>query len=102
MMDASPVSHEEPPRGTLVALAAQPGEPAWDVNPRTGEDEENSPYTKALLRYLEESGLEVGEMFRKVRDAVRQSTEGEQVPVTYGLLPVEGVYLTAPKPVAER
>ena len=53
-----------PSRETLVAYAAKEGTVAEDGAGR------NSPYSAALLAYLEEPGLEVGLMFRKVRDAV--------------------------------
>ena len=55
----------EPSGETLVAYAAKEGTVAADGEGR------NSPYTSALLAQLEEPGLEVGLMFRKVRDAVR-------------------------------
>ena len=54
----------EPSGETLVAYAAKEGTVAADGEGR------NSPYSAALLRHLEEPGLEVGLMFRRVRDAV--------------------------------
>ena len=53
----------EPSGETLVAYAAKEGTVAADGEGR------NSPYTSALLAHLEEPRLEVGLMFRKVRDA---------------------------------
>ena len=79
----------EPAKETLVAYAAKAGTLASDGSGR------NSPYTTALLRYLEEPGLEVGLMFRKVRDAVLAATGRVQEPFTYGSLSSDGVYLTA-------
>ena len=58
----------------------------------------HSPYTEALLRYLEEPGLEVGLLFRKVRDAVLDSTGRRQEPFVYGSLSSKGVYLTTDMP----
>ena len=55
----------------------------------------NSPYTTALLAHLEEPGLEVGLMFRKVRDAVLAATGGRQEPFIYGSMSSEGAYLAA-------
>ena len=81
-----------------MAYAANPGELVLDNQTNISEsDTQNSPYTTALLRYLEEPGLDVRVIFRKVRDAVKLSTEGQyqQQPVTYDGLPAEGVYLTA-------
>ena len=89
----------EPSGETLVAYSAKEGTVAADGEGR------NSPYTTALLAHLEEPGLEVGLMFRKVRDAVLAATGGRQEPFVYGSLSSEGAYLAAqpepeePKPV---
>ena len=86
----------EPSGETLVAYAAKEGTVAADGEGR------NSPYSAALLRHLEEPGLEVGLLFRRVRDAVLRSTGGRQEPFVYGSLSSRGVYLatapTAPEP----
>ena len=80
----------EPSGETLVAFAAKGGTVALDGSGR------NSPYSEAMLRFLEEPGLEVGLMFRKVRDAVVATTGGRQEPFVYGSLSSRGVYLSAP------
>ena len=92
----------EPSGETLVAYAAKEGTVASDGDGR------NSPYSKALLRFLEEPNLEVMFMLRKVRDAVLASTGGSQEPFWYGSLSSRGVYLAAgpesetePSPVAQ-
>ena len=54
----------------------------------------NSPCSTALLAHMEEPGLEVGLMFRKVRDAVLKATGGEQKPFVYGSLSSKGVYFS--------
>ena len=83
----------EPSGETLVAYAAKEGTVADDGEGR------NSPYTTALLAHLEEPGLEVGLMFRKVRDAVLATTGGRQEPFVYGSLSSKGAYLGAlPEP----
>ena len=82
----------EPSKDTLVAYAAKEGTTADD-----GKGD-HSPYTEALLLYLEEPGLEVGFMFRKVRDAVWESTGKSQLPYTYGSLSSDGVYLAGKGP----
>ncbi len=79
----------EPAGETLVAYASKEGTVASDGEGR------NSPYSTALLAHLEEPGLEVGLLFRKVRDAVLASTGGRQEPFVYGSLSSRGVYLTA-------
>ena len=79
----------EPAGETLVAYASKEGTVAADGEGR------NSPYSEALLAHLEEPGLEVGLLFRKVRDAVLATTGGRQEPFVYGSLSSRGVYLTA-------
>ena len=79
----------EPAGETLVAYAAKEGTVASDGAGR------NSPYSAALLAHLEEPGLEVGLLFRKVRDTVLAATGGRQEPFVYGSLSSRGVYLTA-------
>ena len=79
----------EPSGDTLVAYAAKEGTVAADGSGR------NSPYSEALLAYLEEPGLEVGLMFRRVRDAVVASTGGRQEPFVYGSLSSRRTYLAA-------
>jgi hypothetical protein len=77
----------EPSVGTLVGFAAKEGTTASDGDGR------NSPYTKALLEHLDEPGLEINLLFRKVRDSVLSQTNGEQEPFTYGSLPGRQLYL---------
>ena len=84
----------EPSGETLVAYAAKEGTVAADGEGR------NSPYSAALLRHLEEPGLEVGLMFRRVRDAVLRSTGGRQEPFVYGSLSSRGVYLASAPPAS--
>ncbi len=76
--------------GTLLAYSAKEGTLALDGTGR------NSPYTSALLRYVEEPGLEVGLMFRKVRDAVLEATGRNQEPFAYSSLSARGAYLIPP------
>ena len=60
--------------GMVIGFAAAPGAVAFD-----GGDG-NSPYTTALLRWIDRPGLEIGAMFRRVRGTVLELTRGEQVP----------------------
>ena len=64
---------------TLVAYAAAAGTTAADGDGR------NSPYTSALLSYLEQP-LEIGLLFREVRGRVLEATGGEQRPHEYASL----------------
>jgi len=84
-----------PSGGTLVAYASEEGKTADDGDGR------NSPYTGALLAYLEEPGLDVGLLFRKVRAEVLRTTGGSQKPFEYGALPPEHIYLSSAAPPSE-
>jgi uncharacterized protein len=75
----------------VVAYAAKDGT-------ATAEDEgrATSPYTAALLRYLESPSLDVNLMFRKIRDDVMAQTKRSQQPFVYGSLPPKPIYLREP------
>ena len=73
----------DPPPGVLVAYAARDGFMAMDGE--TG----NSPFATALVEHLEEPGVEINLLFRKVRDRVFTNTRGQQEPFTYGSLPAQ-------------
>ncbi len=78
---------------TLVAYAAAAGTVAADGTGR------NSPYTAALLSYLERP-LEIGILFREVRARVLESTDGEQRPHEYASLLGEHYLGGASEPVS--
>ncbi len=78
-----------PDRGTLVAYAARDGAVALDG---TGE---NSPFNVALRENLVRPNVEIGLLFRQVRDDVLAATENQQEPATYGSLPGEPFYLNS-------
>jgi formylglycine-generating enzyme required for sulfatase activity/uncharacterized caspase-like protein len=75
---------------TLVAFAAREGTTAEDRRGRL------STYTDALLKHIEKPGLEIGLLFRQVRDEVYRETKGRQQPQEYGSLGGEALYLSAP------
>ena len=62
------------PTGTLLVFATNPDNVAADGTGRNGT------YTKHLLHYITQPGLEVGMMLRKIRTAVKEETGGQQVP----------------------
>jgi len=62
------------PSGTLLVFATNPDNVAQDGTGRNGT------YTKHLLQYIAQPGLEVGMLLRRVRTAVREETGGQQVP----------------------
>lgn len=76
----------EPEGGVLVAYSAKHGTLAQDG------DGANSPFATALAAYLEEPGLEIQFLFRKVRDRVKAATGGAQEPFLYGSLGAEPLY----------
>jgi Caspase domain len=60
--------------GTYVAFATAPGMVAADgAGP-------HSPFTSALLKYVETPGLEVNQMMSKVRADVEEATDNTQIP----------------------
>jgi hypothetical protein len=69
-----------PDQGTLVAFAAEAGNVALDG---AGT---NSPFALALANNLKTKDLEIGLMFRRVRDDVLRKTNNSQEPHTYGSL----------------
>jgi tetratricopeptide (TPR) repeat protein len=79
----------EPSRGILVAYSARDGQVALDG------DGANSPFALALVKHLEEPGVEISLLFRKVRDTVLNGTNGRQEPFTYGSLPAEALFFKA-------
>jgi len=76
----------EPEGATLVAYAAKHGNVAEDGS--SG----NSPFVSALIKYVEQPGLEINLLFRKVRDEVLTATGRRQEPYIYGSLPSEAFY----------
>jgi hypothetical protein len=75
----------EPTGGILVAYSARDGQVAQDG------DGANSPFALALVKHLDEPGVEIGLLFRKVRDTVFSDTDGQHEPFTDGSLPAEAL-----------
>lgn len=80
------LSPVEPEGNVLVAYAAKHGTTAEDGT------SDHSPFTEALLAHMEEPGLEINFLFRKVRDHVREKTAKRQEPFLYGTLGSEPLY----------
>lgn len=76
-----------PDQGTLVAFAANKGQVALDGK---GED---SPFALALMDAIVQPNLEIGLMFRRVRDEVLRATDNKQEPWTNGSLSGTPFYL---------
>jgi tetratricopeptide (TPR) repeat protein len=62
------------PTGTLIAYATAPGRVASD-----GENS-NGLYTSVLLKYMNEPGLNIEQIFKRVRTEVSEKSFGAQVP----------------------
>ena len=67
-------------KGTMVVYAAKDGEVALD-----GEGG-HSPFARALIEQIPVRNVEIGMMFRRVRDAVLKETKNKQEPHFYGSL----------------
>jgi tetratricopeptide (TPR) repeat protein len=69
----------EPDGGVLVVYAAKHGTTALD-----GTGGGNSPFTDALLRHIDEPGLDITTFVGKIRQNVLRDTNGAQEPFLYG------------------
>jgi hypothetical protein len=79
------------PSGTLIAYATAPGSVA-DDGPGS-----NGVYTEELLRVMRTAGLQIEEVFKRVRAAVQQRTQDRQRPWEASSL-VGNFYFVAPRP----
>lgn len=60
--------------GTLIAYAAQPDAEAEDG---VGN---HSPFTGALLKYIDLPGLEISQLLKRIRNEVMKQTKNKQIP----------------------
>ena len=74
------------PTGTFISFSTSPGQVARDG------DGHNSPYTKALLQYMQEPGTPITDVFMNVRQKLRKETG--QVP--WELSSLEGKFFFIP------
>jgi hypothetical protein len=74
------------PSGTVISYSTSPGNVARDGDGR------NSPYTAALLKYMQAPGLTIGDVFINVRSKVKKETG--QVP--WELSSLEGQFYFLP------
>ncbi len=79
----------------VIGYATAPGAVASDGAGR------HSPYTAALLEHLEEPGLEVSMLFRRVRSSVRVATDGQQIPWVSSSLENEFYFRPAEQPAIQ-
>ena len=81
------------PSGTLIAYATAPGSVA---NDGSGE---NGIFTGELVKAMGTQGLKVEDVFKQVRAAVREATQGRQVPWESSSLERD-FYFNPPVPIA--
>jgi hypothetical protein len=62
------------PVGTIVAFSTSPGKVAADGEGR------NSPYTKNLVKAIQQPNIPIEQVFKAVRREVQKETKGEQTP----------------------
>lgn len=79
------------PSNTLVAMATKADEIAEEGSG------ENSPFTQAILEYLQVQGLELGIFFRSVHDAVLKMTNFRQEPYVFSSLSADNFFFN-PRP----
>ena len=71
---AAGLAQMEAPKGSLIAYATAPGRTAADGDGRNGL------YTQALLKYVQEPGLTIEQVFKNVRREVAKATRDGQIP----------------------
>jgi len=74
IMSTRGLARIEAPRGMIIAYATQSNQVAVDGTGR------NSPFTSALLKEIEQPGLEIAALFRRVAANVNRATGGRQLP----------------------
>lgn len=82
------------PSGTLVAYATAPGSVAND-GPGA-----NGLYTGELVKAMDAQGLKVEDIFKQVRSAVKEATQGQQVPWESSSLEGDFYFVPPPPPPA--
>jgi len=70
----SGLARMDAPKGTIVAYSTSPGKLALDGKGR------NSPYTAALVDYMDDPGLTIEQVFKKCRRRIDRATNGKQIP----------------------
>ncbi|MFL4470174.1 caspase family protein [Tateyamaria armeniaca] len=65
---------------TMISFATAPGAVAFDG---VGQ---HSPYTASIAESIDEPGIELAELFRRVRGGVRERTDGQQIAWTTSTL----------------
>ncbi len=78
------------PSGTLIAYATAPGSVASDG------PGENGIYTGELIKIMHSPGVKIEDVFKQVRSAVRQESDGKQTPWESSSLEGDFYFVRAP------
>ncbi len=81
----------EPSHGEVVFYAARDGSVVLDGKGA------NSPFAAALVKHMDEDGVELGRFFRRVTSSVLAATDNQQEPFVYGRIPDEDFYFKPPR-----
>lgn len=79
------------PTGSIIAYATAPGRVASDGNAGNGL------YTSALLKYMRDPGLNIEQVFKRVRTEVSERSLGAQIPWETTSLTGSDFYFVKPK-----
>lgn len=88
---AGPAAPAEEPKNVMVGFATSAGRKVADGEGR------NSPYTAALLKYIEQPGLELTRLMKQLRDDVMKATANEQLPAFYMAATDDDIFLVPPR-----
>lgn len=79
--------------GTFIAYSTAPGKVAVDGTGR------NSPYTKNLIEKIHTLDLEIEDVFKEVRKAVKKETNSKQIPWDSSSLTDDFIFAMSSKPI---
>ena len=94
---SSGLARMEPPSNSLIAFSTAPNAQASD-----GPGQPHSPYASALAAAINEPGLRIVDVFRRVREAVERITVGEQSPTHWDRLSSGYYYFQSPQVASAR
>jgi hypothetical protein len=86
----SGLAQMEAPVGTLIAFSTAPGSVASDGSGKNGL------YTQYLLATIKLPGINIEDVFKRVRTNVRRDTDGQQIP--WESTSLEGDFVFVPQP----
>lgn len=91
-LGATGLAQMEAPKGSLIAYSTAPGKTAADGDGRNGL------YTQALLKFIQEPGLTIEQVFKNVRKEVARATRDAQMPWESSSMTGEFYFLPGSRP----